>query len=50
MDKCIPPKMPQIFQNIFTAHFPEPKTPKNDTREEEKQEARQKPKKRRDDE
>lgn len=39
-----------IFQNIFDKHFPVLQTPKTDTRSEDKQEARQKPKKERDDE
>lgn len=45
-----PVKMHPTFQNIFDKHFPIMKTPKNDTREEDKQEYRNKSKKRRDDE
>lgn len=48
--KNIPVRMHPIFQNIFDKHFPALQTPKTDIREEDKQEARQKPKKGRDDE
>lgn len=43
-------RMHPIFQNIFDIHFPVLQTPKTDTRSEDKQEARQKPKRRKDDE
>lgn len=47
--KDMPVSYVQEFQNMFNDHFKQP-TPKKDTREEDKQEGRQKEKKRRDDE
>lgn len=46
----MPVRMHPLLNNIFNKHFPILKTPKTDTREEDKQEGRQKPKKRMDDE
>ena len=48
--KPYPPIINKHFQGIFEAHFPSLKTPAKDIREEDKQEARQKGKKGRDDE
>ena len=43
-----PVRMHPMFQNIFDKHFPIMQVPKTDTREEDKQEGRQKEKKVRD--
>ena len=48
--KPYPPIINKHFQGIFEAHFPVLKTPAEDTRAEDKQESRNKPNKRRDDE
>ena len=48
--KEYPPIINKHFQGIFETHLPGLKTPAKDTEEEDKQEGRQKPKKKRDDE
>ena len=46
--KPYPPIINKHFQDIFETHFPALKTPAKDTRAEDEQEGRQKPKKDRD--
>ena len=48
--KPYPPIINKHFQGIFETHFPALKIPAKDSREEDKQEGRQKDKKGRDDE